>query len=61
MRTGVLASVVVIAPALAVPIVAMIHDSEDDINGKIIVAPADGPNSEYATVEGGKLRVDFEP
>ena len=61
MRTGVLTSVVVIAPALAVPIVAMIHDSEEDIDGTVTIAPADGPDGEYATVEDGELWVDFEP
>ena len=46
---------------LAVPTVAMIHSGKDDVDGKVTVAPASGPNGEYATVEDGELRVDFEP
>ena len=61
MRASILAGVVVIAPALAVPTVTMTHGGEDDVDGKVTVAPADGPSGEYATVEDGELRVDFEP
>jgi len=50
-----------VALALAVPTVAMIHGGEDGVDGKVTVAPADGPDGEYATVENGELRVDFEP
>ena len=60
MRTGVLAIAVVVALALAVPTVAMTQGGEDDVGGKVTIAPADGPNGEYATVENGKLRVDFD-
>ena len=51
----------VVALILAVPTVAMIHGGKDDVDGKVTIAPADGPNGEYATVENGELRVDFEP
>jgi hypothetical protein len=60
MRTGVLAVAVVVALALAVPTVAMTQGGEDDIDGKVTIAPADGPNGEYAAVEDGELRVDFD-
>ena len=60
MRTGVLAVAVVVALALAVPTVAMTQGGEDDVDGKVTIAPADGPNGEYATVENGELRVDFD-
>ena len=60
MRTGVLAVAVVVTLALAVPTVAMTHGGEDDVDGKVTIAPADGPNGEYAAVENGKLRVDFD-
>ena len=60
MRTGVLVVAVVVTLALAVPTVAMTHGGEDDVDGKVTIAPADGPNGEYATVEDGKLRVDFD-
>ncbi|PSQ14283.1 hypothetical protein BRD02_09910 [Halobacteriales archaeon QS_8_69_73] len=60
MRTGVLAVAVVVALALAVPTVAMTHGGEDDVDGKVTIAPAAGPNGEYATVEDGELRVDFD-
>ena len=60
MRAGVLVIAVVVALALAVPTVAMTHGGEDDVDGKVTIAPADGPNGEYATVEDGELRVDFD-
>ena len=60
MRTGALAVAVVVALALAVPMIAMTHGGEDDVDGKVTIAPADGPNGEYATVEDGELRVDFD-
>ncbi|PSQ39855.1 hypothetical protein BRD07_08315 [Halobacteriales archaeon QS_9_68_42] len=60
MRTGVLAVAVVVALALAVPTVAMTQGGEDDVDGKVTIAPADGHNGEYATVEDGELRVDFD-
>ena len=59
MHMGVL--VVVIALVLAVPTMAMTHSGEDDIDGKITIALADGHNGEYAIVEDGELPVDFEP
>ena len=60
MRTAVLVIAVVVALALAVPTVAMTQGGEDDVDGKVTIAPADGPNGEYATVENGELRVDFD-
>ena len=60
MRTAVLAIAVFVALVLAVPTMAMTHGGEDDIDGKITIALADGHNGEYATVENGELRVDFD-
>ena len=51
MRTGLVAVAVhVVALALAVPTVAMTRDGEAQIDGKVTVAPANGPNGEYAAV-----------
>ncbi|MDL0124726.1 PKD domain-containing protein [Halobacterium salinarum] len=31
----------------------------DDVDGKVELAPAGGPNGEYAVIEDGELRIDF--
>jgi hypothetical protein len=60
MRAGVIAVAVLIAVAVVVPTVAMSHGGEDDVDGTVTLAPADGPNGQYATVDEGELRVDFD-
>ena len=49
-QARILVAVHVIALALAVPTVAMTRDGEAQIDGKVTVAPANGPNGEYAAV-----------
>ncbi|PSP83446.1 hypothetical protein BRC83_07090 [Halobacteriales archaeon QS_1_68_17] len=51
----------VIAVALAVPTAAVTMGEDDaGTGGALTIAPSEGPNGEYATVEDGELRVDFD-
>jgi len=38
----------------------MTYGGENDLDRKVIIAPADSPNSEYAIIKDGELRVDFD-
>jgi len=38
----------------------MTYGGENDLDRKVIIAPADGPSSEYAIIKDGELRVDFD-
>jgi hypothetical protein len=58
MRLDLLAVLVVVLAVLAVP-TAAVTGGEDDL-GPVRLAPHDGPNGQYATVEDGELEVDFD-
>ena len=45
---------------LTVPTLAMTQGGEE-VDEKITIAPANDLTGEYANVEDGELRVDFEP
>ncbi|QLD88811.1 hypothetical protein HWV07_07095 [Natronomonas salina] len=52
--------ILIVAATLAVPTVAMTTSGSDQIDSAVELAPHDGPNGKYATVEDGELRVDFD-
>lgn len=62
MRLRILAVVVLVAASLAVPTVAMSSDGggEDDVDGSVELSPYDGPNGEYASLQDGEIRIDFD-
>ena len=45
---------------VAVPATAAVTAGTDDVAGKVEIAPSGGVNGEYAVVEDGELRIDFE-
>jgi hypothetical protein len=50
---------VLIVVSLVVPTAAAVTAGTDDVDGKVELEPAGGPNGEYAFIEDGELRLDF--
>ena len=53
-------AVLFVVAVVAVPATAAVTMGTDDIDGKVELAPAEGPNGEYAVLEDGELRIDFD-
>ena len=53
-------AVLFVVAVVAVPATASVTAGTDDVDGKVELAPAGGPNGEYAVLEDGELRIDFE-
>ncbi|PSQ48701.1 hypothetical protein BRD19_05700 [Halobacteriales archaeon SW_7_65_23] len=49
-----------VVAVVAVPATAAVTTGTDDVDGRVELAPAEGPNGEYAVIEDGELRIDFE-
>lgn len=52
--------VLAVAATLAVPTLAMTTGGSDHVDSVVKLSPHDGPNGEYASIQNGELRVDFE-
>jgi hypothetical protein len=48
-----------VVAVLVVPTAAAVTAGTDDVDGKVELEPAGGPNGEYAFIEDGELRLDF--
>lgn len=49
-----------VVAVLVVPTAAAVTAGTDDVDGKVELEPAGGSNGEYAVIEDGELRLDFE-
>jgi hypothetical protein len=52
--------VLAVAATLAVPTLATTTGGSDQVGSVVELSPHDGPNGDYASIEDGELRVDFE-